>query len=709
VEGNRTPHDRPSIDRSSEAPTLAGLEATTGGTTRRFGRRRRGAPPPRPSPAARSVSGASEGTLRLVTGDFSEIDARASHGPDRAAAPLADPLIGRVVADRYRILELVGRGGMGSVYQVEHTRIGKLLAMKLLSGELSQRPEAVRRFKREALAVSRLTSPNTVQVFDFGAADGLTYLVMELVRGQSLGDVVRATGPLPWARAARIVVQIASSLTEAHGLGIVHRDVKPENVMILPGEGGVDVAKVLDFGLAKLREPDDAEVTGHGMILGTPSYMAPEQIRGELVDGRSDLYALGALLYRLLTGEPPFRSDSALSVLSKHLHEPPVPPAERAPSLGIPAGVSRLVMRALRKRPEDRFQRVEDLQRELVAELDAAGSKSAEGLLDPGRVRRLALASVPDDVAIATRDEVDAYERRLRRTRKGALAAGVAVLAGAIGLAASALGARAEPPGDVELEPNDTAAQATPLALGHTRRGQIGRRLDATHGDRDVYAFDVAPGEGAAPLRLRLAGVPSMALCALVYQAGFTEPTGQYCAGKKDRDLVVDGLALAPGRHLVAVVQDLDGYGGEAPAIQESITDTYAITIEPSTVAPDQEREPNDAVAAATRLAPGHAVRAALGFTRDEDVFCVDGADGERVRVRVRPGAREALPLEVTPILDGQAGAPARARPEAGAFTTPVLPATAASRCVRVRRPRDPGSIGASAASEPYVIEIAAP
>ncbi len=217
----------------------------------------------------------------LTSGDISIVSAGRADGlPERAvtaAPPLADPLLGIVVADRYRILEPIGRGGMGVVYKVEHVRIGKLLAMKLLTGELSRSADMVRRFKREALTVSRLASPSTVQVFDFGVSDGLTYLVMELVHGESLGRVLAREGPMPSGRVCKIMVQVASSLAEAHRKGIVHRDVKPENIMLISAFDGTDLAKVLDFGLAKLRESEGhADITNLGTILGTPYYMAPE-------------------------------------------------------------------------------------------------------------------------------------------------------------------------------------------------------------------------------------------------------------------------------------------------------------------------------------------------------------------------------------------------------------------------------------------------
>jgi eukaryotic-like serine/threonine-protein kinase len=501
-------------------------------------------------------------------------------------APAADPLIGMTVADRYRIVEAIGRGGMGSVYKVEHTRIGKLLAMKLLAGELSQNPDAVRRFKREALTVSKLQCPNTVQVFDFGVSEGLTFLVMELVSGESLGRIVRQEGPMSSARMSRILIQICSSLAEAHDKGIVHRDIKPENIMILSAADGSDIVKVLDFGLAKLRETEGmSDVTCRGTIVGTPTYMAPEQIRGEDVDARTDVYSLGALMYRMVTGYAPFSAESPMEVLAMHLYESPVPPAERAPACAIPPGISRMIMRALRKDPADRFQRIEDLRALLVEDLRAAGSSSVESLLDPHRLRRMVRTAEPADAwpvgALATRSDVDAYERRLRRTRYGAAGTAVCVALAAAGAGAGLLVPRAAPARGVEIEPNDTAAEATPITIGQPMVGQIGRRLDATHGDRDFYAFEVpVEGGGKTVVRLRVSALPSMAMCTILYKPGFEEPLGQYCVGRPGKDLVVPSLELDPGRYLIVVLQDLDGRGGPPPLLQESISDTYTVLVE---------------------------------------------------------------------------------------------------------------------------------
>ncbi|MFO0759326.1 MAG: serine/threonine-protein kinase [Byssovorax sp.] len=653
---------------------------------------------------------------------------RPSHG--RAAA---DPLIGRVIADRYRLIEPIGRGGMGIVYKVAHTRIGKLLAMKLLAGELSQSPEVVRRFKREALTVSRLQSPSTVQVFDFGVADGLSYLVMELVQGESLGRILQREGPISATRVGKIVVQICSSLAEAHAKGIVHRDIKPDNVMIVAGADGSDVAKVLDFGLAKLREAEGlGEVTSHGTVLGTPHYMAPEQIRGESVDARADVYALGALMYRALTGVHIF-AGPPMAVLSRHLNEAPIPPHQRAPELNIPVGLSRLVMRALRKRPEDRFSRVEEMRAELVEEMRAAGSSSVDALLDATHLAHLARlggeARAANSVtqrapALATRDEVDAYERRLRRTRYGLLGLS-ALLLGASGLAAVKLLAPAPAVfTGAEREPNDTPAEATPLPLGARVSGQLGKRIDTSLGDRDFYMVDLpaAGGGDHALLSIHLGALPNLPMCVLLYRPGFADALGQYCTGRPGRDLSIPALSLAPGRYFVAVLQDLDGYGAGPTYVHENISDRYTLKVEPGVALPYVEVEPNDQAATATPVPFGRAVTGALGWARDEDMLCAPPSPSGRVRWTVRAGLRESGVLEVTPIVDGNEGAPVRIHAEergARSGADAVSPwqsaaiASAGPACLRVRLASDPWAsdrFGAApvGSGEPYQVEAEA-
>ncbi len=664
----------------------------------------------------------------------------ASRGPSPTsdgelnAPPIADPLIGVVVADRYRIVELLGRGGMGIVYKVEHVRIGKLLAMKLLTGELSHSPDVVRRFKQEALTVSKLGSPNTVQVFDFGVAEGLTYLVMELVSGEDLGRTLRSVGPMPFARLGKIIIQACSSLAEAHQKGIVHRDIKPENIMILRGKDGMDVAKVLDFGLAKLREGEGLnDVTSQGAIVGTPYFMAPEQIRGDAVDARTDVYALGALMYRALTGHYPFNGPTPMAVFTKHLTEAPIPPIERAPEVGIPPGVNRLVLKALSKDANERFQRVEELQAELVAEMRALGTSSVEDLLDSGQLRRLTRVSSGSDSSsavraaaeVATRDEVEAYERKLRRQRYGALGFAALVALGALGGAVKLVMLETQVVfNGVEIEPNDSAKDATKVPLGAPVNGLLGKRLDPSHGDRDFYAFDLPERAGKPPvIELKVSALPNFSMCTMLYRPGFTTALGQYCVGRPGRELSIPAMRLDAGRYFLAVVQDLDGYGGSAPFLHENVSDTYTIVLRPVEPPEGHEIEPNDQVASATSLLPGASVSARIGWVNDEDVFCVPEGTPGKVRFTVHDGLRDSGVLEATPMRGGELGAPVRIHLAPGGkieaaevlnpWTSEAMAEDGAPRCLKVNVEPDPwagdkAGVVPSGGSEPYSVEVEA-
>jgi len=273
-----------------------------------------------------------------------------------------DPLLGRVLDGRYRGLSKIGQGGMGAVYKVEHLAMGKMAAMKVLHASLTQDREVAQRFRREAEAVSRLSSPNTVQVFDFGESGGSMYLVMELCKGEDLGAILRRDGPLAFGRLALMMMQVCDALSEAHELGIIHRDLKPENLLVSRARDGRDLVKVLDFGLAKLRDSEEHNaVTARGSLVGTPFYMSPEQIRAEELDARSDVYAMGALMYRLLTGVHPFSAATPVAVLTAHLTEELMPPSRRRPELRIAPRVETIVMRAMAKRKEERYGSAEEL------------------------------------------------------------------------------------------------------------------------------------------------------------------------------------------------------------------------------------------------------------------------------------------------------------------------------------------------------------
>jgi serine/threonine-protein kinase len=576
--------------------------------------------------------------------------------------PVADPLIGSVVAGRYRIVELLGRGGMGVVYRVEHARIGKLMALKLLTGELSRDPEIVARFKREALMVSKLSHPNTVQVFDFGVSDGLTYLAMEYLRGDDLGRIVRKSGPLPAERCAKVIIQVCSSLAEAHGLGIVHRDLKPENIFLLSGQGENDVVKVLDFGLAKLRESSElGEVTSRGAIVGTPYYMSPEQIRGEAADPRSDIYSLGALMYAVLTGEPVFDAPRPMGVLTKHLTDAPVSPSARFPALGIPPGISAVVMRALEKDPARRFQSVQELQFALISELRTAGATSSvELLLDSGQLH--ALRRTDEDAA--TRDEVERYERKLRRRGVYTYASLALLLAvaGALGWQVVQRTGTSEGFDGREREPNNAASEASPLPFGEKVRGQIGQRLDPERSDRDFYRVTV-PAK-VRYVSLSTTPLPNMALCTSIYRVGLDAPLGRYCAGSPGRAVRVPLLDLGSGDYYISVMQDRDAYSEPSapPPVLENVSDVYVLELAAANVDPEAEIEPNDTARDANTIDVGKTFHGRLGWMRDVDYVCARGKGGVVFTVEdavQTPRVRQAV-LQVTPTSGSASGIPTR-------------------------------------------------
>ncbi len=590
--------------------------------------------------------------------------------PSEDGTRMADPLIGVVIADRYRIIEPLGRGGMGVVYKVEHARIGKLMALKILTGELSRNEELVARFKREALMASKLSHPNTVQVFDFGSSEGMTYLAMELLRGNDLGRIVRRTGPLGAARTSRIVIQICSSLAEAHDHDIVHRDLKPENIIIVRGQAGDDVVKVLDFGLAKLRESKElGEVTTRGAIVGTPFYMSPEQIRGEAVDPRSDVYSLGALMYTCLTAQPVFDSATPMGILTKHLTEAPEAPTHRFPALGIPPALSSIVLKALQKDPERRYQSVRDLQQALVDELRGAGQSSVDLLLDSKQMRELASA----DEEAATRGEIERYERRLKR--RGQYAMGV------FGLVIVGLGfggyriwtatSNSHEFSGTEVEPNNSPGTATPLPFGSEVRGQIGRRIDRNQSDRDFYRVTVPSGTQA--VSLETTALPNMALCTLVYRVGLDTPLGRYCPGTPGQDLRVDSLELDSGDYLLAVMQDRERYAEEpAPPVLENISDVYRLQLSPAKTRAGEEVEPNDAARDANTIKRGQSLRGQFAWMHDVDFVCAaPGSGGVRFVVEdaVNAPRPEHAVLQITPVGGPDDGIPVRVHGKDTNFT----------------------------------------
>ena len=287
----------------------------------------------------------------------------------RAAAP-ATSLVGQVVADRYHVIKKLGEGGMGQVYLAEHVKMGRRSAIKVMSPSMVHDPDAVARFNREAANASRITHPNVCAVYDFGETpDGLIYLAMEFVEGEPLTAIVEREGALPIARATAIFKQTADALQAAHDLGIVHRDLKPDNIMVARARDGTDLVKVVDFGIAKAVGGDDAgqKVTKTGLVVGTPEFMSPEQLSGDKVDGRTDLYSLALVYFRMLTGELPFQADSVQETMVKRLTDEPAKLAATRPDLSFPDGLQQVLDAALARTPADRYQTVAKFADDVVA------------------------------------------------------------------------------------------------------------------------------------------------------------------------------------------------------------------------------------------------------------------------------------------------------------------------------------------------------
>ena len=559
-----------------------------------------------------------------------------------------DAWMGRVIDGRYRVVDVLGRGGMGVVYKVEHQRMGKIAAMKVLHGDLAGDKEVTARFRREAEAVSRLTHPNTVQVFDFGTAQGQLYLVMEYVRGLDLGTILERDGPIGFDRAGPLFSQVCAALGEAHEVGVVHRDLKPENILVTRTHGGHDFVKVLDFGLAKLAEREDITAgSGRGSIVGTPHYMSPEQIRGEdEVDARTDIYSLGALMYRVLTGEHAFAAASPVGVLTKHLTEPLVAPSRRVPALAIPVEADEIVARAMRKQPAERYGSVHDLETDIERACDALFGHSASAPRQRGAApipRGVAAADLDDDVGSERRlrrADLDAYERSLQRRRWGAIIALPLALAAVAGAAYYVVSWRGQQPRRQERERNDDMARATLIGSAAPVTGWIGRRISREKSDRDFFrVLDLPDASRGDRVSVEVTGLPNMDLGLYLY-----ESDGRLVA-QADEGGVGAGEALrwfrVRGRIIVMVTE----VRRPDALPTENVSDVYRLTAEvvPGSVARDAESEPNDASSDAVPIAAGARVRGYLDRRDDVDLYRFDGPSG---RYQVRVAGATDVPVE---------------------------------------------------------------
>jgi len=307
--------------------------------------------------------------------------------PPPAPAPKKERGADRLntVLGSYRLLELIGKGGMGYVYRAEHTKLGREVALKVLRIDYARRRDSVARFFQEARTVNRIRHRNIIDVTDFVELDdGTTFIIMELLRGKSLGRWAKDHVDVP--RTLAILVQICDGLAAAHAVGVIHRDLKPDNVIIVPTGDGAEQVKLLDFGVAKLVHRDDEDFgleTAAGSVIGTPAYMSPEQAGGLVVDARSDIYSLGAIMYELFCGQPMFRGRSFGEYVRKHLQESPVPPRETARGAELDPRLEDILLRCIDKDPERRYPTIDALRDDLLATLGGIET------MDPGRVMPL--------------------------------------------------------------------------------------------------------------------------------------------------------------------------------------------------------------------------------------------------------------------------------------------------------------------------------
>ena len=314
-------------------------------------------------------------------------------------------IIGRTIANRYEIINKTGVGGMATVYMAKDKVLNRNVAIKVLKDEFTTDDEFVKRFNSEAQSAASLSHPNIVSIYDVGNEDGIYYIVMELVRGKTLKQIITEEGALPWKWSVNIAMQIASALETAHKNNIVHRDIKPHNIIIT--EDGV--AKVTDFGIAKA--VSNSTITAFGTTIGSVHYFSPEQAKGGYTDAKSDIYSLGVVMYEMLTGKVPFDSDTSVSVALKHMQEPPVPPMQI--NENIPKAVNDIILKAMEKEPMARYQTATEMLRDLSQALkDPNGDFVEEQNFDDGLTRRM--GAITDDMI----DEARKSENK-KKTKKG--------------------------------------------------------------------------------------------------------------------------------------------------------------------------------------------------------------------------------------------------------------------------------------------------
>ncbi|MCB9708547.1 MAG: serine/threonine protein kinase [Myxococcales bacterium] len=446
-----------------------------------------------------------------------------------------DPLVGKILDGRYEVQHVIGAGGMGVVYQARHTTLGKLLAVKVLRGDHLD-TSSMRRFKQEAQSASAIGHEHIVDVMDFGALpDGSTYFVMEYLAGISLKAALNASRtPFSVTRAIHVARQIGAALAEAHVRGVVHRDLKPDNVFLVKRGDDSDFVKVLDFGIAKVNS-GTSTLTRAGQVFGTPHYMAPEQCAGTHVDARTDIYALGVILYEMVSGSVPFEADNWMAILSLHLYEPPQMLAEQPLAKNLPPALEAIIMKCLAKDPEHRYASMPDLIVDLERVYDGASNPRELGLnlklvqrlsrpselplrRKPGAARwrslagaLLALLLVAAGVAVGI--------IMTRRNERAASTATAMPKPMAVGTAASIPATTVSETVRVTTEPEKAQVLEAGMLLGTTPL-EVPRPLGEAERDLELRK----PGYAARRLRI-FSNTPSAVQVALSRKAPFTKPS----------------------------------------------------------------------------------------------------------------------------------------------------------------------------------------
>ena len=302
--------------------------------------------------------------------EVAEVTADGVHATSHPNEPEIDRFSGRVLANRYKIIRRLGTGGFGAVFAAEDTKIRKQVAVKVLTRDLVTDSAILTRFRKEAEAASKVGHENIVDITDFDrTVDGHYFMVMEYLDGVDLGSAIRSAEQISVSRVLGIMIQVCRALHATHSKGVVHRDLKPGNIFLIARGSRPDFVKLLDFGISKITEVDDesARLTRTGQIIGTPLYMAPEQACGEdNVDHRADVYSLGVIMYELITGKPPFTAVNYLGIIAQHASDPPVPPSKQRPDLEIPPLVETIILKAMAKRPADRFSTMAEMEGALI-------------------------------------------------------------------------------------------------------------------------------------------------------------------------------------------------------------------------------------------------------------------------------------------------------------------------------------------------------